>query len=108
MYWNYNNEEFVFGHWPEAEDLDEPVYYSLMSTSNALCVAYAPPVTEETGISDSFKLAEIFMARDIWNQSSAGNRSEFGPDGLPVSITRLNYLARDLLRPKRTNISRLR
>lgn len=107
-YWNIGDSQFIFSHWEEAEGLSPAELNSIFSTANSLCVAYAPALPAGALISDSFKLAEIFMARDIWNQAGAGNRTEYGPDGMPVSITRLNYLARDLLRPKRSNISRLR
>lgn len=109
MYWNEGNEIFVNKVWPESEDIDPYVLEILLRTSNSLCVAYAPALPEGIEeVSDSYKLAEIFQARDIYGQMMSGNREEYGADGLPIPVTRLNYLARDLLRPKQPPFRRLR
>jgi hypothetical protein len=108
MYWNEGEESIVHSAWPEAEDIEPGLYNVLFSTANSLCVAYAPAIPEGAQISDSYKLAEIFQARDLYGQMMSGNREEYGADGLPIPVTRLNYLARDLLRPKSSPLKRLR
>jgi hypothetical protein len=107
-YWNYVNEAFVQKVWPESEDIDPEVYTVLMSTANALCVAYAPLLPEGEEPSDSWKLAEIFQARHTWGQMSGGNREEYGPDGMAIPVYPLFAAAQNLLRPPSSPLSRLR
>lgn len=108
MYWNYMDQTFIFNFWPEAEELETNVLDRLMATANALCVAYAPALPEGAFVSDSYKLAEIFQARHIWSQAMGGNREEYGADGMALPTYPLVFAARDLLRPKRSPLSRLR
>jgi hypothetical protein len=104
--WNMDNAH-VFKVWPEAEDLDPLVFLQVMTVAHGLCAAYAPAF-EGDYPSESYKLAEIITARDIWSKMGGGNREELGPDGLAIPTTPLIWLARDLLRPKTNPISRLR
>lgn len=108
MYWNFGNDPFVFSVWPEAVDIDSTEYAALMNTANTLCVAYAPPLPVGAVISDSYLLAEIITARDIWSKMGGGNTESYGPDGLAVPVAPLIWLARDLLRPKTSPLGRLR
>lgn len=108
MYWNFGNTEFVVRHWPEAEDLDSRDLETLLSTANSLCVAYAPALSEGTAVPDAWRLAEVITARDIWSKMGGGNTEQIGPDGMPIPATPLIYLARDLLRPRTSPLSRLR
>lgn len=105
--WNLNDEH-VFKIWPEAADIDPAVYLQVMMTAHNLCVAYAPALPEGAYPSESYKLAEIITARDIWSKMGGGNRQEFGPDGMEIPVAPLIWLARDLLRPKTSPLSRLR
>lgn len=107
-FWNYMNDAFVFKIWPEAADIDPAVYAILMSTANALCVAYAPAIPEGAFPSDSYKLAEIIQARHTWGQLSGGNRQEYGPDGLAIPVYPLVFVAQNLLRPPSSPLGRLR
>jgi hypothetical protein len=104
--WNLDDER-VHKVWPEAADIDPAVYLQVMMTANSLCVAYAPAF-EGDYPPESYKLAEIITARDIWSKMGGGNRQEFGPDGMEIPVAPLVWLARDLLRPKTSPISRLR
>ena len=105
--WN-TDREFVASEWPESEEISDESYIAYMSTAHAMCAAYAPALPEGEGIPDSWLLAEIFQARDIWAVSQAGNRDAIGPDGFPMPVTRLNFLARDILRPRTSPASRMR
>jgi hypothetical protein len=105
--WNMEDSK-VYAVWPEAEDLDPQVYLQIMMTAHNLCVAYAPAIPEGEYPSQSYLLAEIITARDIWSKMGGGNRAEIGPDGLEIPATPLIWLARDLLRPKTNPVSRLR
>lgn len=107
-YWNFANEAFIEAIWPDAADIDPTVFDTLMRTANALCAAYAPALSEDATIPDSYKLAEIFQARDTWSKSQGGNREEYGPDGMAIPVYPLVFAARDLLRPKTTPVRRLR
>ncbi|RNL52737.1 hypothetical protein [Arthrobacter oryzae] len=106
--WNYGNQAFVEEIWPEAADIESSVYFALMLTANALCVAYAPVLADGAVVPDSWKLAEIFQARHTWSQFNGGNRDEIGADGYAVPVYPLVFAARDLLRPKSSPLSRLR
>jgi hypothetical protein len=108
MYWNFGNEDSVYSVWPEAAEIDSITYEALMNTANSLCTAYAPPLAEGVAISNSYRLAEVITARDIWSKMGGGNRQEFGPDGMEIPVAPLVWLARDLLRPKTSPLSRLR
>lgn len=108
MYWNFGNNEFVFTIWSDAEHIDQNVFNMLMSTSNALCSAYAPALPEGAEVPDEWKLAEIFQARDTWSKFNGGNSEQFGPDGMSIPVYPLVFAARDLLRPKTNPLSRLR
>lgn len=108
MFWNFANEQFVHSIWPEAADIDTAAFQVLMSTANALCAAYAPPLPLGDEVPDAWKLAEIFQARHTWSQASGGNSQEYGPDGMSIPTYPLVFAARDLLRPKTSPLSRLR
>jgi hypothetical protein len=105
--WN-TDKAFVESIWPDAEDIDPAVYTLIMNAAHELCASYAPFQSVSVPISDSWKLAEILQARDIWNQMSAGNRQEIDASGFVLQVTRLNYLAQDLIRPKTNPWSRIR
>jgi hypothetical protein len=105
--WNLDDDH-VQKVWPEAADIDPVVYLQVMMTANSLCVAYAPALPEGGYPSESYKLAEIITARDIWSKMGGGNAEQFGPDGLAIPVAPLVWLARDLLRPKTSPLSRLR
>lgn len=105
--WN-DNRAFVEEVWPDSVDIPADVYLTLMSTANALCAAYAPALPLGATVSDSWKLAEIFQARDTWSKFNGGNREEFGPDGMSIPVYPLVFVARDLLRPKTSPLSKVR
>jgi hypothetical protein len=105
--WNLDDTH-VFKVWPEAADLDPAVYLPVMITAHSLCVAYAPALPEGAYPSESYLLAEIITARDIWSKMGGGNSQQFGPDDLAIPVAPLVWLARDLLRPKTSPLSRLR
>lgn len=107
-YWNYMNDTFVHTIWPESEDIDPQTFAVLMATANALCVAYAPVLPDETNIPGNYKMAEIFQARHTWAQANGGIRQEVGPDGLAIPTYPLVFAAQDLLRPKSSPLSRVR
>jgi hypothetical protein len=108
MYWNYGNDEFVFRNWPDAAGLDNRDLETLLSTANSLCVAYAPALSEGATVPDSWRLAEVITARDIWSKMGGGNAEQIGPDGMVIPTAPLVWLARDLLRPKTSPLGRLR
>jgi hypothetical protein len=105
--WNLTDTQ-VHKVWPEAEDLDPLVYLQIMSVAHALCVAYAPALPEGDYPSESYKLAEIITARDIWSKMGGGNTDHIGNDDLSIPVAPLIWLARDLLRPKTSPLKRLR
>lgn len=108
--WNYD-EAKVISSWPEAEDLitDDPQLYSqLMNSANAICTAYAPALPEGAAVPESWLLAEVITARDLWSKLAGGNREEIGPDGMAIPVYPLVLTARTLLRPKASPLSRLR
>lgn len=108
MFWNFNDLEFVIRHWPEAEYLDNRELETLLATAYGLCVAYAPALSEGESVPDSWRLAEVITARDIWSRMAGGNREEIGPDGMVIPTAPLIFLARDLLRPRTSPLGRLR
>ena len=109
MHWdNLTDLTQVEALWPEAVDIDEVILDRLFTASNDLCRAYAPLLPDGSVIPESWLLAEIFQARDIWSKVESGNRDEYGADGFRVSVTHLDYMARNLLRPKTSPLRRLR
>lgn len=108
MYWNFGNEAFVFNVWPDAAEIDSITFQVLMSTANSVCTAYAPALPDGAAVPDSWRLAEIFQARDTFSKFNGGNTEQYGTDGLSIPVLPLAYVARDLLRPKTSPLSRLR
>lgn len=107
MPWN-TDDSLITEVWPEYEDMTPVERTALMSTAHALCAAYAPPLAAATPIPDSYKLAEIFTARDIARKSNGSGEPNYGPDGAVMPIQDLTYLARNLLRPMTPPLRRLR
>lgn len=107
-YWNFGNTPYVQSIWPEAVDIDPSTLDQLLSTANSLCVAYAPVLAEGAAVPNAWRMAEVITARDIWSKMGGGNAEQFGPDGMAIPVAPLVWLARDLLRPKTSPISRLR
>lgn len=108
IYWNAGNEDLVFNVWPDAADIEPSTFGWLMSTSHTLCSAYAPTLPEGAIVPDSWKLAEIFQARDTWSKFQGGNSEQYGPDGMSIPVLPLVFVARDLLRPKTSPLGRVR
>ena len=106
-YWNYANEAFIQNIWPDAAHIDPTVFEVVMRTANSVCEAYAPALSENAQIPDNYKLAEIFQARDIWSKFNGGAAQTFGADDLNIPVYPLVFVARDLLRPKTSALSRL-
>lgn len=87
--------------------LDDPILLeSLFIAANEACVAYAPLLVAGAPVPESYKLAEIMQAAHIWSQFNGGNRDEVGADGYARPVYPLVFAARDLLRPKRSPLSR--
>lgn len=107
-YWNFANNAFVLAVWTDAADIDPTVLDSLLRTANSVCVAYAPTLSVDAVIPDSYKMAEIFQARDIWSKFGGGNSEQYGPDGMSIPVYPLVFVARDLLRPASSPLKRLR
>lgn len=107
-YWNYTSNVFVEAIWPDSADMDPQVLDTLLRISNAVCAAYAPALSETDTVPDSYKLAEIFQARDTWSKFNGGNSEQYGPDGMSIPVYPLAFVARDLLRPKSSPLKRLR
>lgn len=98
----------VIEEWPDAEFIDDPLYFRLMETAHIICVAYAPSLPEGAEIPANYYLAEIVTAQDIWSKMSGGNSEQIGPEGYVIRPAQLTWFARDLLRPKTSPLSRLR
>jgi hypothetical protein len=100
--------EAIAKFWEDAAVIDEVTLEKLFIAAHELCLAYAPVLPEGAPVPERYRLAEILQARDIWSKMESGNRDEYGPDGMRLSVTHLDYQARNLLRPKTSPLKRLR
>lgn len=108
MYWNsLTSTEFLVDYWADAATINATLLDSLFEAANEVCVAYAPALLDGQIVPERYKIAEILQARHIYSQMQGGNREEIGADGYATPSYPLVFAARDLLRPKRSPLSRL-
>lgn len=108
MYWNESDYDFVLALWQDAPDVTSPEYVAYMTASNALCIAYAPALSEGAEIPANYRMAEVFWAIHLWAGSRADANGDMGADGFAIPVARYDLKAQDLLRPKTSPLKRFR
>lgn len=102
--------------WPDApfdEDGGDTTLTELLSIAQAAVLAFAPVPTEEyvivddvivpadpTVIPDSYRMAQLMQARNVWNSSRASAGGDFDAGSFGITSFPLDWQIRQLIRPK--------
>lgn len=84
-------------HWPDAAAIDDVPLTELLTAAHEACLAYAPAYTEPVSI--SFKLANIFQAREIFTASRRDEADIIGVGDYAIRARPLTAAVKQLLRP---------
>ncbi|MFC8038624.1 hypothetical protein ACFUOZ_04655 [Paenarthrobacter sp. NPDC057355] len=108
MYWNESDYDYVTAIWQDAPDVTDTEYSAYMEASNALCVAYAPALSEGAEIPTNYRMAEVYWAMHLWAGTRADANGSMGAPDYSIPVARYDLKAQDLLRPKSSALRRLR
>lgn len=84
--------------WPDAPVDDEDLN-DLLETARIQCEAYAPAVSGEVPV--NYRQAQLMQARNLWQSIKADPGGQIGADGLAIPVFPLDWVVKNLLRPKR-------
>lgn len=91
--------------WEDATYIETAALASVLRAAHAEAVDYLRgpdgAFTEPETIPESWKVAQVMIARHTWARMRTGNSDDYGPDGMAVSTYPLVLEARAKLRPKR-------
>lgn len=99
--WLTTDDPDLHALWPDAGMNDDRTTLYLNAAKEA-CLAYAPALPEGAeGIPDSWRLAQLLQARNIYNATKAGPSGDADGSGYGITSFPLDWQVQQLLRPRR-------
>lgn len=96
-----NMSGIVEQYWSAAADLEAGELDVLLTSAAIQCEAFAPEVTSDTPLPDSYLHAQVLQARALHRAGIAGRDGEMGVlDGMSVTVFPMDWTVKNLLRPK--------
>lgn len=101
--WLSENDAELLGHlWPDAPH-DADVLALYLDAAREACAAYAP-TPPAAGIPSSWRIAQAYQARNIYNAGMAGAGGDLDGSGYGLTAYPLDWSVRQMLRPRTSGI----
>jgi hypothetical protein len=86
--------------WVDAPYQDE-ILSDLLAIAQEQCLAYAPGASGTAPTEPHYRVAQLMQARNIWNASKVSPSGDLGDGTYVISPKPLDWMIKQLLRPKR-------
>jgi len=95
----------IAADWPDAEDVPAALLNDLLNVARAAVEEFAPVLPAEM-VEDglcpaSYRLAHFMQTRNLWNAVEVTPGGDFGDDTYSMRPVPLDWIVKQLLRPKR-------
>lgn len=90
--------------WPEAEDIADPLLTDLLFIARDSVEAFAPALPADTPAGKcptAYRHAQLMQTRNLWNASQVDSGGGFGGDDYTIRPMPLDWIIKQILRPKR-------
>lgn len=87
--------------WVAADSIDDSMLWEVLEVARLDVIAYAPKLADGARPPLNYLRGQLMHARDLWNAASANPSGGFGEDGFAVVPRPLDWMVKQVLRPKR-------
>ncbi|WP_324650997.1 hypothetical protein [Georgenia sp. H159] len=92
-------------YWPDAPYLEDYDVEGLLTSARVQCEEYAPALDEAAVVPENWRLAQAMQARALYRSALAGDNNQIGAEGFTVTVFPMDWVVRNLLRPKKGRLS---
>lgn len=90
--------------WETAEHIADSLLADLVEVARESIIAFAPALPEDYPLEKcpaSYRLAHLMQIRNLWNAVETDNDGEFGGGDYVIRPVPLDWMVKQILRPKR-------
>lgn len=91
---------FARNHWADAGALDDGTLDDLLDVAREQVSAYAPPLTVPDQVPVSYRLAQVYQAREIAEAGKRDSQDVIGVGDYAIRARPLTATVKQLLRPQ--------